>query len=48
MTLGLITELSGLPKAIKPTIRVSCWAEIKTVTIAGFVMVKNRIKNPDK
>jgi hypothetical protein len=47
-TLGLITELSGLPKAIKPTIRVSCWAKIKTVLIAGMVTLRENLKVPAK
>ena len=42
----LITKLSGLLKAITHTIRVSCWAHFKTVSVAEIVMFNQDLKVP--
>jgi len=43
----LITKLSGLLKAITYTIRVSCWAGLKAVTVEEIVMLW-QIESPGK
>jgi hypothetical protein len=40
-------EGKNCDKLITPTIRVSCWAHFKTVTIVGFVTLRNHLKVPE-
>jgi hypothetical protein len=37
--IGFIDDLSGLAQAITYTIRVSCWAGLKAVTVEEIVMI---------